>query len=88
MPVTAGAGGGAQADDPAYTRRRVKEFLAAHTAYELIPESGKVVLLDAALPIRQAFHALHEQVRGNPLPVPNYLSLAQMPSPTHSLVGL
>mmetsp|Transcript_1261 Transcript_1261/g.3771 ORF Transcript_1261/g.3771 Transcript_1261/m.3771 type:complete len:585 (+) Transcript_1261:304-2058(+) len=50
-----------QADDPAYTRKRVKEFLAAHTAYELIPESGKVVLLDAALPIRQAFHALHEQ---------------------------
>ena len=30
-------------------------------AYELIPESGKVVLLDADLPMRQAFHALHEQ---------------------------
>ena len=53
-----------QADDPEYTRRKVKEFLAMHTAYELIPESGKVVLLDSALPIRQAFHALHEQVRG------------------------
>lgn len=50
-----------QTDDPAYTRKRVKEFLAAHTAYELIPESGKVVLLDTALPVRQAFHALHEQ---------------------------
>lgn len=51
-----------KADDPEYTRRKVKEFLATHTAYELIPESGKVVLLDSALPIRQAFHALHEQV--------------------------
>ena len=30
-------------------------------AYELIPESGKVVLLDVDLPMRQAFHALHEQ---------------------------
>jgi hypothetical protein len=27
----------------------------------LIPESGKVVLLDTDLPMRQAFHALHEQ---------------------------
>ncbi len=51
-----------QADDPEYTRRKVKDFLLTHTAYELIPESGKVVLLDSALPIRQAFHALHEQV--------------------------
>ena len=27
----------------------------------LIPESGKVVVIDADLPVRQAFHALHEQ---------------------------
>jgi hypothetical protein len=45
-----------QTNDPEYTRRKVREFLAAHTVYELIPESGKVVLLDSALPIRQAFH--------------------------------
>ena len=50
-----------QTNDPDYTRRKVREFLATHTVYELIPESGKVVLLDCALPIRQAFHALHEQ---------------------------
>ena len=52
-----------QTNDPDYTRRKVREFLATHTVYELIPESGKVVLLDCALPIRQAFHALHEQAR-------------------------
>eukprot|EP00891_Asterochloris_glomerata_P002429 jgi/Astpho2/2429/fgenesh1_pm.00044_%23_15_t len=40
---------------------KIKEFLLTHTAYELIPESGKVVLLDLELPVRQAFHALHEQ---------------------------
>ena len=44
-----------------YTRKRVRDFLSNHTCYELIPESGKVVLLDIDLPVRQAFHALHEQ---------------------------
>lgn len=39
----------------------MREFLNSHTCYELIPESGKVVLLDTDLPVRQAFHALHEQ---------------------------
>ena len=52
----------AQANEPQYTRNRVREFLRGHSCYELIPESGKVVLLDTGLPIRQAFHALHEQV--------------------------
>lgn len=51
----------AEVEEPQYTRRKIKEFLAHHTAYELIPESGKVVLLDIDLPLRQAFHALHEQ---------------------------
>jgi hypothetical protein len=46
------------------TKKKVSDFLHAHSAYELIPESGKVVLLDLDLPIRQAFHALHEQVGG------------------------
>lgn len=55
-----GAGGGG--DEPAYTRRKIREFLCIHTAYELIPESGKVIMLDADLPMRQGFHALHEQV--------------------------
>lgn len=40
---------------------RVMEFLHKHTAYELIPESNKVVVLDTKLPIRQAFHAFYEQ---------------------------
>ena len=40
----------------------MRVFLTTHTCYELIPESGKVVILDVGLPIRQAFHALHEQV--------------------------
>jgi hypothetical protein len=44
------------------TKKKVSDFLHGHTAYELIPESGKVVLLDVDLPVRQAFHALHEQV--------------------------
>eukprot|EP00775_Hariotina_reticulata_P003066 gene3066-3346_t len=43
------------------TKKKVSDFLHSHSAYELIPESGKVVLLDLDLPIRQAFHALHEQ---------------------------
>ena len=39
----------------------MRDFLHSHTAYELMPESGKVVLLDTQLPIRQALHALHDQ---------------------------
>ncbi|CAK0784632.1 hypothetical protein CVIRNUC_007836 [Coccomyxa viridis] len=50
-----------QADEPDFTRNKVRVFLNTHTCYELIPESGKVVILDVGLPIRQAFHALHEQ---------------------------
>ena len=52
-----------QADEPEFTRHKVRAFLHGHSCYELIPESGKVVVLDVGLPIRQAFHALHEQVR-------------------------
>jgi hypothetical protein len=37
------------------------EFLQRHTAYELIPESSKVGVLDTAIPVRLAFHALFEQ---------------------------
>lgn len=48
-------------DEPAYSRKKIRDFLLSHTAYELIPESGKVILLDTLLPIRQAFHALSEQ---------------------------
>lgn len=53
---------GTAGDEPAYTRKKIREFLCIHTAYELIPESGKIIMLDADLPMRQGFHALHEQV--------------------------
>ena len=52
---------GDQEKEPLFTKSKVKEFLSHHTASELIPESGKVVLLDIDLPLRQALHALHEQ---------------------------
>jgi 5'-AMP-activated protein kinase, regulatory gamma subunit len=45
----------------AATRSKVVEFLNVHTAYELIPESGKVVVIDCDYPVRHAFHALHKQ---------------------------
>lgn len=48
-------------DDRTTTSRKIREFFLAHTAYELIPESGKVIVLDADLTLKQAFHALYEQ---------------------------
>ncbi|CAA0834816.1 Sucrose nonfermenting 4-like protein [Striga hermonthica] len=43
------------------SRHRVAVFLSSHMAYELLPESGKVIALDVELPVKQAFHILHEQ---------------------------
>lgn len=43
------------------SRRRIADFLSARTAYDLLPESGKVVALDISLPVKQAFHVLYEQ---------------------------
>ncbi|PSS10125.1 Sucrose nonfermenting 4-like protein [Actinidia chinensis var. chinensis] len=40
---------------------RISAFLSTHTAYELLPESGKVIALDVNLPVKQAFHILYEQ---------------------------
>lgn len=45
----------------ALTRRKIREYVAHHTVYELIPESGRVVLIDLDLPLPHALHALHEQ---------------------------
>ncbi|KAI4338514.1 hypothetical protein MLD38_023563 [Melastoma candidum] len=42
-------------DELAASRHRVSTFLATHTAYELLPESGKVIALDIELPVKQAF---------------------------------
>ncbi|KAF8017253.1 hypothetical protein BT93_H2445 [Corymbia citriodora subsp. variegata] len=47
--------------DLVVSRHRVSAFLTNHTAYELLPESGKVVALDIDLPVKQAFHILYEQ---------------------------
>ncbi|XP_022741037.1 sucrose nonfermenting 4-like protein isoform X6 [Durio zibethinus] len=48
-------------EDVQASRHHISVFLAAHTAYELLPESGKVVALDVDLPVKQAFHILSEQ---------------------------
>ncbi|XP_074312252.1 sucrose nonfermenting 4-like protein [Silene latifolia] len=47
--------------DVQVSRHRISLFLSQHTAYELLPESGKVVALDVTLPVKQAFHILYEQ---------------------------
>ncbi|KVH93559.1 Cystathionine beta-synthase, core [Cynara cardunculus var. scolymus] len=47
--------------DVELSRHRISVFLSTHTAYELLPESGKVVALDVTLPVKQAFHILYEQ---------------------------
>ncbi|PIA59046.1 hypothetical protein AQUCO_00400124v1 [Aquilegia coerulea] len=44
------------------SRHRISVYLSTHTAYELLPESRKVITLDVNLPIKQAFHILYKQV--------------------------
>lgn len=48
-------------DEVSFTRQKVAEFLSSHTVYELVPDSGKVIVLDTQLRIQTAFHALYEQ---------------------------
>ncbi|KAJ4731246.1 5'-AMP-activated protein kinase subunit gamma [Rhynchospora pubera] len=48
-------------NDILISRRRVCEFLSQKTAYDLLPDSGKVIALDVNLPVKQSFHILHEQ---------------------------
>ncbi|XP_009801936.1 sucrose nonfermenting 4-like protein isoform X2 [Nicotiana tabacum] len=43
------------------SRHRISAVLSTHTAYELLPGSSKVIALDVDLPVKQAFHILHEQ---------------------------
>ncbi|KAB2092761.1 hypothetical protein ES319_A02G052000v1 [Gossypium barbadense] len=49
-------------EDLRASRYQISAFLAAHTVYELLPESGKVVALAVDLPVKQAFHILAEQL--------------------------
>ncbi|CAI9118764.1 OLC1v1020372C1 [Oldenlandia corymbosa var. corymbosa] len=58
--VTVSDGGISEADLD-LTRRRISDFLSSHTAYDLLPQSGKIIALDVDLPVKQAFHILHEQ---------------------------
>lgn len=41
-------------------RRTVAAFLETATAYDILPESSKVVVIDTAVPVRLAFYALVE----------------------------
>ncbi|XP_051129952.1 sucrose nonfermenting 4-like protein [Andrographis paniculata] len=43
------------------SRHQIDLFMSTHLAYELLPESGKVIALDVELPVKQAFHILHDQ---------------------------
>uniref|UniRef100_A0A7N0U6H6 CBS domain-containing protein n=1 Tax=Kalanchoe fedtschenkoi TaxID=63787 RepID=A0A7N0U6H6_KALFE len=43
------------------SRRRLSDYLSTHKAYDLLPQSGKVLALDVNLPVKQAFHILYEQ---------------------------
>ncbi|XP_011023639.1 PREDICTED: sucrose nonfermenting 4-like protein [Populus euphratica] len=52
---------GMSAADLEVSRHRISAFLSTHTAYELLPESGKIIALDVTLPVKQAFHILYEQ---------------------------
>eukprot|EP00210_Caulerpa_lentillifera_P000334 g327.t1 len=65
--------------EPEYTLSVIHEFLHGHKGYELIPESGKVVVFDIDLSVRQAFHALHEQ---------NIPSASLWDSEVNSIVGV
>ncbi|KAK7397200.1 hypothetical protein VNO78_18367 [Psophocarpus tetragonolobus] len=49
------------ASDLEASRHRLSVYLSTHTAYDLLPESGKVIALDINLPVKQAFHVLYEQ---------------------------
>lgn len=56
-----GAGLGISESDIETSRHCITSFLSSHTAYSLLPDSGKVIALDVNLPVKQAFHVLYEQ---------------------------
>ncbi|XP_020576886.1 sucrose nonfermenting 4-like protein isoform X1 [Phalaenopsis equestris] len=56
-----GAGLGISDSDIETSRHCISGFLSSHTAYGLLPDSGKVIALDVNLPVKQAFHVLYEQ---------------------------
>ncbi|XP_043709812.1 sucrose nonfermenting 4-like protein isoform X3 [Telopea speciosissima] len=48
-------------NDLEVSRHRISAFLSTHEAFELLPESGKIITLDVDVPVKQAFHILYEQ---------------------------
>ncbi len=51
---------GTPAETRAEARRVIAEFLKAHTVYELLHRSGKVVVFGVDIPVKLAFYALTE----------------------------
>lgn len=51
-----------QPESPNYRKESIPicDFLKVHTAYDLLPESGKVVVVDVGLTVNNAFQALQE----------------------------
>ncbi|KAK1282743.1 Sucrose nonfermenting 4-like protein [Acorus calamus] len=43
------------------SRNSICAFLTRYTAYDLLPYSGKVTVLDVTLPVKQAFRIMYEQ---------------------------
>lgn len=59
-PRAPGATAGPTVYDASVGRSVVSDFLKSHTCYDAIPESGKVVVFDTAIPLKLAFYALVE----------------------------
>ncbi|GJN03072.1 hypothetical protein PR202_ga20476 [Eleusine coracana subsp. coracana] len=46
-------------------RHRVSEILLHSTIYDVVPISGKLAVLDAQLPVKQAFKIMHDELQRN-----------------------
>ncbi|XP_077227306.1 sucrose nonfermenting 4-like protein [Tasmannia lanceolata] len=47
--------------DIGVSRLQLSLLLSRYTAYELLPESGKIFALDVKVPVEQAFHIMYEE---------------------------
>jgi hypothetical protein len=56
-------------EDQIFSQRKfISRFLENHNCYSVIPDSGKIVVLDIALRVKSAFHALEENnIKSAPL---------------------
>ncbi|KAG0483454.1 hypothetical protein HPP92_011538 [Vanilla planifolia] len=61
QPVVAGPEFSEEFADTEFSRLCILNYLSSYTAYDLLPDSGKVIALDVNLPVKQAFHILYEQ---------------------------